>query len=344
MRRWLFRLFSAVLILFVIACAGIWLIEFYPRHGSHPPLKLPSGTLAIKHAKIYVSPTAPPIDDGTVLIHDGLIAAVGTQIAVPADATIIPCDHCVVTAGFWNTHVHFTEPKWAMAQWKSRRHAQSATRRHVPQPRLHYRHRSRLQPRRHLLHPPPYRERRTDRSLHLHRRNRALSAPWRPVLSARIHASVDGHDAAPARDAAGRNADRPPQPRLGRGRHQALHRLMDRARTRAAHALEHRSCRRYREPPERQARLRPPLQPRRYRGRHQQRRRRAGPRRRRHAGCGCQTPQHSDRQKHGHDSHAQDVHHHRHHRSALHGPDAAPRCGSFTTSAARSSSEPTSAT
>ena len=119
MRRWLFRLFSAVLILFVIACAGIWLIEFYPRHGSHPPLKLPSGTLAIKHAKIYVSPTAPPIDDGTVLIHDGLIAAVGTQIAVPADATIIPCDHCVVTAGFWNTHVHFTEPKWALAQWKS---------------------------------------------------------------------------------------------------------------------------------------------------------------------------------------------------------------------------------
>jgi imidazolonepropionase-like amidohydrolase len=119
MRRWLFRLFSAVLILFVIACAGIWLIEFYPRHGSHPPLKLPSGTLAIKHAKIYVSSTAPPIDDGTVLIHDGLIAAVGSQVAVPADATIIPCDHCVVTAGFWNTHVHFTEPKWAMAQWKS---------------------------------------------------------------------------------------------------------------------------------------------------------------------------------------------------------------------------------
>jgi imidazolonepropionase-like amidohydrolase len=119
MRRWLFRLFAAVLIVFVIACAGIWLIEFYPRHGSHPPLHLARGTLAIEHAKIYVSPTAPPIDDGTVLIHDGLIAAVGTQVAVPADATIIPCDHCVVTAGFWNTHVHFTEPKWALAQWKS---------------------------------------------------------------------------------------------------------------------------------------------------------------------------------------------------------------------------------
>jgi imidazolonepropionase-like amidohydrolase len=119
MRRWLFRLISAGLILFVVACAAIWLIEFYPRHGSHPPLQLAKGTLAIEHAKIYISPDAPAIDDGTVLIHDGLIAAVGSQIAIPADATRVPCDHCVVTAGFWNTHVHFTEPKWSMANWKS---------------------------------------------------------------------------------------------------------------------------------------------------------------------------------------------------------------------------------
>jgi imidazolonepropionase-like amidohydrolase len=119
MRGWLFRLFSLVLILFVVACAGIWLIEFYPRHGSHPPLKLAKGTLAIEHARIYVSPTDPPIEDGTVLVRDGLITAVGQQVVVPADATIVPCDHCVVTAGFWNAHVHFTEPRWSMATWKS---------------------------------------------------------------------------------------------------------------------------------------------------------------------------------------------------------------------------------
>ena len=119
MRRWLFRLFSLLLIFFVVACAGIWLIEFYPRHGSHPPLKLARGTLAIEHAKIYISPNDPAIEDGTVLVRDGLIAAVGKQVVVPADATIVPCDHCVVTAGFWNAHVHFTEPKWSMAQWKS---------------------------------------------------------------------------------------------------------------------------------------------------------------------------------------------------------------------------------
>lgn len=119
MRRWLFRVLSVVLILFVVACAGIWLLEFYPRHGSHPPLQLGRGTLAIQHARIYVSPSDPAIDDGTVLIRNGIIAAVGNQVEIPSDATLVPCDHCVVTAGFWNAHVHFTEPKWTMANWKS---------------------------------------------------------------------------------------------------------------------------------------------------------------------------------------------------------------------------------
>jgi len=119
MRRWLFRFLSLVLILFVVVCAGIWLVEFYPRHGSHPPLQLGRGTLAIQHARIYVAPSDPPIEDGTVLIRDGRIAAVGAQVEIPSGSTIVPCDHCVVTAGFWNAHVHLTEPKWSMANWKS---------------------------------------------------------------------------------------------------------------------------------------------------------------------------------------------------------------------------------
>jgi len=118
MRKWVFRVFSLFLIIATIAFTAIWVLEFYPRHGSRPPLKLAHGTLAIEHARIYVSPTESPINDGTVLVRDGLIAAVGRQIEVPADATVVPCDRCVVTAGFWNAHVHFTESKWVMAQWK----------------------------------------------------------------------------------------------------------------------------------------------------------------------------------------------------------------------------------
>ncbi len=119
MRRWAFRFFLVLLAVLVLGCGAIWLLEFFPRYGSHPPLRLAKGTLAIEHARIYVSPTSQPIEDGTVLVRDGIIAAVGPQIVVPPGTPVIPCDHCVVTAGFWNTHVHFTEPKWSMAEWKS---------------------------------------------------------------------------------------------------------------------------------------------------------------------------------------------------------------------------------
>jgi imidazolonepropionase-like amidohydrolase len=119
MRRWVIRLVFLVLGLLVAACGFFWALEVFPRYGSHPPLKLAHGTLAIQHARIYTSPGDPPIDDGTVLIRDGIIAAVGQHVEIPAGTKILLCNHCVVMAGFWNAHVHFTEPKWTLAEWKS---------------------------------------------------------------------------------------------------------------------------------------------------------------------------------------------------------------------------------
>jgi imidazolonepropionase-like amidohydrolase len=120
MRRWVFRWVRALGIAVVVAAVAIWLLTYWPRRIPHPPLKLAQGTLAIEHARIYTSPNDPPIPDGTVLIVDGRIAAVGPNAVVPPGATItiLPCDHCVVTAGFWNAHVHFTEPKWGMSEWQ----------------------------------------------------------------------------------------------------------------------------------------------------------------------------------------------------------------------------------
>src|SRR5246127_2458071 len=106
MRKWVSRLLVLLLFVLLLGSFAVWLLEFYPRHNSRPPLRLARGTLAIEHARIYVSPADPPIEDGTVLVRDGVIAAVGPHVAVPADAQIVPCDQCVVTAGFWNTHVH----------------------------------------------------------------------------------------------------------------------------------------------------------------------------------------------------------------------------------------------
>jgi imidazolonepropionase-like amidohydrolase len=77
--------------------------------------------LALVHAKVYPSPTAPPIADGTILIHDGLIAAVGptATIKAPASAMVLDCQGFVVTAGFWNSHVHIFTPALLHADKRS---------------------------------------------------------------------------------------------------------------------------------------------------------------------------------------------------------------------------------
>jgi imidazolonepropionase-like amidohydrolase len=71
-------------------------------------------TLALVGARIYPSPTAGPIEKGTVLIRDGKIIAAGSadKIAVPQNSKVIDCSGLVLTAAFWNCHVHFIEPKW----------------------------------------------------------------------------------------------------------------------------------------------------------------------------------------------------------------------------------------
>jgi imidazolonepropionase-like amidohydrolase len=70
--------------------------------------------LALVHAKIYPSPTATPIEDGTILVHNGRIRAVGSaeKIKVPTSnaVTVLDCHGLVVTAGFWNSHVHILTP------------------------------------------------------------------------------------------------------------------------------------------------------------------------------------------------------------------------------------------
>jgi imidazolonepropionase-like amidohydrolase len=70
--------------------------------------RLDGKAVALAGAKIYPSPTEPPIENGAILIHDGRILAVGpsASIKIPPHAIVIDCKGLVVTAGFWNSHVH----------------------------------------------------------------------------------------------------------------------------------------------------------------------------------------------------------------------------------------------
>jgi len=68
--------------------------------------------LALVGAKIYPSPAEPPIENGSILVHDGRIVALGpnTTFKIPRQAAVIECKGLVVTAGFWNSHVHLFTP------------------------------------------------------------------------------------------------------------------------------------------------------------------------------------------------------------------------------------------
>jgi predicted dehydrogenase/imidazolonepropionase-like amidohydrolase len=72
------------------------------------PLK--AAELVLTHARIYTDPDAKPIVDGTILIRDGRIAAVGTDVKIDRNIRTIDCDGMTVTAGLWNSHVHIFTP------------------------------------------------------------------------------------------------------------------------------------------------------------------------------------------------------------------------------------------
>ena len=77
----------------------------------------PSDYSALVGATIYVSPTEPPIRDGVVLIQNEKIVAVGPrpQMQFPESARVLDCFGLTITAGLWNSHVHFFERKWTDA-------------------------------------------------------------------------------------------------------------------------------------------------------------------------------------------------------------------------------------
>jgi imidazolonepropionase-like amidohydrolase len=65
---------------------------------------------ALVGGRVQTAPVAPVIPDGVVLAEDGRIIAVGrrAEVPLPFGATVIECGGATVTAGFWNSHVHFT--------------------------------------------------------------------------------------------------------------------------------------------------------------------------------------------------------------------------------------------
>ena len=69
--------------------------------------------------RVYVSPDQPPLGPTSITLLDGKIQSIRPGSLSEAERSsagrVLRCEHCVLTAGFWNAHVHFTEAKWSDA-------------------------------------------------------------------------------------------------------------------------------------------------------------------------------------------------------------------------------------
>jgi imidazolonepropionase-like amidohydrolase len=74
-------------------------------------------TLVLKGGSVYASPEAMPIADAVIVTSAGVITAVGRagEVQIPPAARVIDCSGKIIVAGFWNSHVHFTEAVWENA-------------------------------------------------------------------------------------------------------------------------------------------------------------------------------------------------------------------------------------
>jgi imidazolonepropionase-like amidohydrolase len=73
--------------------------------------------LALVGGMIYTNPTDSPIRNGVVLVTGEKIVGVGSRasLPVPRGTRVIDCSGLTITAGFWNSHVHFLQRKWTDA-------------------------------------------------------------------------------------------------------------------------------------------------------------------------------------------------------------------------------------
>jgi imidazolonepropionase-like amidohydrolase len=91
---------------------GVAFVVFFawPLRDPHPALRVEAGAAVLRDATLFVAPgEVRPHSD--LLVQDGRIVAVGPSLEVPPGARVL-CERCFVTAGLWNTHVHFGQPRF----------------------------------------------------------------------------------------------------------------------------------------------------------------------------------------------------------------------------------------
>ena len=106
------RMFRSVLVVLCLVVAGGMTIAQRPQvaNAVQQFVKVNAPVVAITHVRVIDGTGAPAKDDQTVIIRDGNIAAVGTGVAVPTDATVIDGTGKSVIPGLVMLHEHTYYP------------------------------------------------------------------------------------------------------------------------------------------------------------------------------------------------------------------------------------------
>jgi len=98
----------------MIRILGVVLFSLVMGLGAASCVAQEERALALVGGTVYAAPTAAPLIDAVVVVSRGAITAIGNRsdVQVPQGARVIDCAGKSLTAGFWNSHVHFMEPVW----------------------------------------------------------------------------------------------------------------------------------------------------------------------------------------------------------------------------------------
>ena len=104
--RWMRKMRPCLLIGSII---GLPFNATATEREAQPPA---SENLAIVGARLYASPDAAPVEDSVVVVKDGRIVGAGsrTNTPVPPGIRLLEAHGAVLTAGFWNNHIHLMTP------------------------------------------------------------------------------------------------------------------------------------------------------------------------------------------------------------------------------------------
>lgn len=92
---------------------SLWILWFLMFLGISCEAPLPEVDLIIQDVYVYPAPELSAIEHANLVMDGGLITQVlGPESKLPPAKQVIEGKGLYATAGFWNLHVHFTQPKW----------------------------------------------------------------------------------------------------------------------------------------------------------------------------------------------------------------------------------------